>query len=128
MRFLDELFDAGDKPDAEAPRTLANIARQFRLIWQAKMLLSAGVKLFRKDSVPQDLRGLMPSSPDIFDLVRRQDWQQRRLTEQAGRFTREQLARGFESIADADAALKGIDSDIDDPRMIMEMLVLRLAG
>jgi DNA polymerase-3 subunit delta len=128
MRFLDELFDTGDRPDAQAPKTLSSIARQFRLIWQAKVLVSAGVEAFKKDSVPEDVRALLPSSPDIFDLVSRQNWQQDRLKSQAARFTRDQLARCFEAIADADAMLKGIEGDVEDPRMIMELLVLRLAG
>ena len=128
MRFLDELFDTGDRPDSQAPKTLANIARQFRLIWQAKTLISSGVRVFRKDSAPEDVRAMLPSSPDIFDLVRRQDWQEGRLKSQAARFTRDQLARCFEAIADADAALKGIEGDVEDARMIMELLVLRLAS
>ena len=124
MHFLDELFETGDRPDSEAPKTLGNIARLFRLIWQAKMLISAGVRVFKKDSVPEDLRALLPSSPTVFSLA---DWQQDRLKQQAGRFTREQLAASLEAIAEADAALKGIEGDVEDPRMIMELLVLRLS-
>ena len=124
MHFLDELFETGDRPDSEAPKTLGNIARLFRLIWQAKMLISAGVRVFKKDSVPEDLRALLPSSPTVFSLA---DWQQDRLRKQVERFTREQLARSLEAIAEADAALKGIEGDVEDPRMIMELLVLQLS-
>ena len=128
MRVLDELFDIGDRPDSEAPKTLANIARQFRLIWQAKMLVEARVRVFRKDSVPEEIRALLPSSPSILDIIVRQSWQEDRLRSQASRFTREQLARCFDEIAKADATLKGIEGDIEDPRMVMEMLVLQLAS
>jgi len=124
MRFLDELFETGDRPDSDAPKTLGNIARLFRLIWQAKILISGGVRVFRKDSVPADLRALLPSTPTVFSLA---EWQQDRLKTQAQRFTREQLVRSIEAIAVADAALKGIEGDIDDPRMIMELLVLQLS-
>lgn len=127
MRYLDELFDIGDRPESEAPKTLSNIARQFRLIWQAKMLISAGVRSFRKEAVPEDLRAQLPTSPSIIDLVARQSWQEDKLKPQAARFTREQLVHGFDAIAKADAMLKGIEGNIEDARMIMELLVLDLA-
>ncbi len=124
MLLLDELFATGDRPDSEAPKTLSNIARLFRLIWQAKLLISAGVRVFKKDSVPQELRAMLPTSPSVLSMP---DWQQDRLKTQALRFTREQLSRSIEAIAQADSALKGVGSNVDDPRMIMELLVLQLA-
>lgn len=127
MRCLDELFDIGDRPESEAPKTLANIARQFRLIWQAKMLASARVSSFRKDAVPEELRMSLPTTPNILDIVSRQSWQEDKLRPQAARFTREQLVHCFQAIAKADAMLKGIDGEIEDARMIMELLVLDLA-
>lgn len=127
MRLLDELYETGDKPESESPKVLANIARTFRLIWQAKLLVTSGVTRFSKDAVPEKLRAMLPSSPNIVDLCTRQSWQQERLVSQASRFTRDQLARGFDSIAKADSMLKGIEGGIDDARMIMELLVLDLA-
>ncbi len=125
MKHLDALFEVGDRPDSEAPKTLGNIARLFRLAWQAKMLAAAGVRVLKKDSVPQDLLAMLPTTPSVFSLA---DWQQERLKSQAARFTREQIAHALEAIAEADAALKGIEGDVEDSRMIMELLVLRLAG
>lgn len=127
MRILDELFETGDKPESQSPKVLANIARQLRLIWQAKMLLSAGVTRFSKDAVPEKLRALLPSNPNILDLIVRQTWMQERLKAQAARFSQEQLVRGFHAVAKADAMLKGIEGDIEDARMVMELLVLDLA-
>lgn len=127
MHCLDELFDIGDRPESEAPKTLANIARQFRLIWQAKMLAAARVSSFRKDAVPEELRIHLPSSPNILDIIGRQSWQEDKLKQQASRFTREQLLHCFQAIAMADAMLKGIEGEIEDARMIMELLILDLA-
>lgn len=127
MRLLDELFDIGDRPESEAPKTLANIARQFRLLWQVKTLMSARVGTFRKDSVPEDLRALLPSSPNLLDVLTRQSWIEDKLKAQAARLTREQLIHSFEAIARADAMLKGIEGGIEDARMIMELLVLDLS-
>lgn len=128
LMHLSALFETGDRPESEAPKTLSSIARQFRLIWQAKVLVAAGFRNFgriEKDAVPEDLRAALPSSPSILTLA---DWQRQRLEPQAGRFTREQLVRALEAIAEADAALKGIEGDVEDARVIMELLVLRLAG
>jgi DNA polymerase III subunit delta len=124
MKHLDDLFETGDRPDSEAPKTLSNIARLFRLIWQAKVLVSAGVRVFKKDSVPREVLATLATSPTVFSQA---DWQKDRLQSQAARFTREQLARSLEAIAEADAALKGIEGEVEDARMIMELLVLRLA-
>ena len=127
MKLLDELFETGDKPENDSPKILANIARQFRLIWQMKLLLSAGVRVFTKDAVPENVRALLPSNPNIIDLLTRQSWQGDRLKAAAGRWSREDVGRCLRSIAATDAMLKGIEGDMDDARMAMELLVLDLA-
>lgn len=126
MKYLDELFETGDKPESDAPKVLANMARQFRLIWQAKMLQAAGVRAFTKDAVPENLRALLPSSPNILEVVSRQNWQGERLAGTAARWSQADLIRCFQAIARTDAMLKGIEGDIDDSRMAMELLVLEL--
>jgi len=127
MKLLDELFETGDKPADDAPKVLSNIARQFRLVWQAKMLLASDVRVFKKDAVPENVRALLPSSPNLLELLSRQNWQEARLKQAAARWSREDLIRCFQSIAKTDAMLKGIEGDIDDARMAMELLVLELA-
>lgn len=128
MRYLDELFETGDRPESEAPKVLANIARTYRLIWQYKLLSSSGVRVFRKDSVSQNLQSLLPSNPNLIDLLSRQSWQEGRLRSQSSRVTHRQLTRSFEVVAEADARLKGIEEGMEDARMVMEMLVLELSG
>ena len=127
MKLLDELFETGDKPENDAPKVLSNIARQFRLVWQAKMLIASGVRVFGKDAVPESARALLPSSPNILELVTRQHWQEDRLKRAAANWSREDLVRCFQLVAKTDAMLKGIEGDIDDARMAMELLVLGLA-
>ncbi|MGB9619046.1 MAG: hypothetical protein ACPL7K_01385, partial [Armatimonadota bacterium] len=125
MKLLDELFESGDDPRADAPRALAMIARQFRLIWQARMLMDAGVKRFEKEAVPAEVRTALPASGSLLDVPA---WQATRAARQARNFPYTELARCFEALARADAALKGAEGDIDDPRTIMELLVIELAG
>lgn len=127
LQFLAELFEAGDNPDGDAPKTLAVLARQFRLIWQAKMLQEAGVHTFSKSMVPDHLKAQLPSDPNLLDLVARQNWQGERLSQQARRFKRQDLMRCFAAIAKADLMLKGIEGNIEDSRMVMELLVIEIA-
>lgn len=128
LKYLDELFESGTTPDADAPKTLSNLARQFRLLWQAKLLTEAGVRSFDKASVPDSVKSKLPSEPSIVDVVTRQRWQQDRLVKQARPFTRNELARCFQAVARADAMLKGAEGDIDDPKLVMELLVIELAS
>lgn len=127
LKFLDELFEIGDDVDADAPKTLATMARQFRLIWQAKTLIEAGMRTFEKSSVPDHLKAQLPSEPNLLDVVSRQKWQGERLAQQARRFNHADLVRCFGAIARADLMLKGIEGAIEDPRLVMELLIIELA-
>ena len=126
LKMLEELFETGDNPDGDAPKTLATIARQYRLIWQARFLVESRVPI-DKNAVPEDIKALLPSDNNVLDLVARQSWQADRLRRQAQSFTRKELVRCFNAIARADLMLKGIEGDIEDPRLVMDLLVMDLA-
>ncbi|HEX2999073.1 MAG TPA: hypothetical protein VHR86_02395 [Armatimonadota bacterium] len=51
-----------------------------------------------------------------------------KLLRQAGAFSWGALRRGMERVLAADLAFKGIEGDVDDPRLVLEMLVLELAS
>lgn len=128
LKMLEEHFRSGDSPEREAPKTLAVIARQFRLIWQMKLLMESGVRRFDKDSIPADLKSMLPSDPNVADVTARQSWQTEKLTKQARAFARADLMRCFDAIATADLMLKGIEGNIEDPKTVMELLVMQLAA
>ena len=128
MCYFKELFDTSDHPAADAPKVLANIARTFRLMWQYKMLYQQGVRKFDKSSVPPHLQAYLPSSPNLLDILSRQSWQERRIQSSSSRLSQQQLMHSFDAIAKADAMLKGIEGGIEDARIIMELLVLKLAS
>lgn len=128
LKLLDELFETAGSADAAAPRTLAMIARQFRLIWQIKLLQAAGVRDMRKSEVPDEIKQQLPSDPNILDILSRQAWQQQKLGRQASGFTRQELARAFLLVARADRMLKGIEGGIEDSRVVMELLVVELSA
>jgi DNA polymerase-3 subunit delta len=123
IRSLNELFESGDRPDAEAPRSLSSIARIFRLIWQMKMLQQAGIRDMSKAAVPKEIRQQLPSEPNLLDVLSRQSWQHDKLARQAAGFNRSELA-----VAKADRMLKGIEGGIEDPMAVMELLVIELAS
>jgi len=133
LRLLDELFETGDDPRADAPRSLANLARQFRLIWQAKILTEAGLRTtghrggdgFQKSAVPAELKSVLPSSPNLLEVP---GWQQSRAAEKGAKLPRAELVRCFAAVAKADAMLKGVEGEIEDARTVMELLVIELAG
>lgn len=127
LSFLSELFESGDNPDADAPKTLSTIARHFRLIWQIKLLTSAGVRVFDKNSVSDEIRAQLPSEPNLLDVLSRQAWTRDRLAGQARSLSRADLVRCFAAIARADLMLKGIEGGIEDSRLVMELLVMDLA-
>lgn len=128
LSMLRELMDAGHDPSADAPRTLAMIARQLRLIWQAKLLMESGARAFTKDAVPDDVKEMLPSDPNVLDLFTRQAWQRDKILSQAKSFSKPALERAFTAIAQADMMLKSIDGNIEDPETIMELLVIELCG
>lgn len=128
VSVLAELFETSDRPEADAPRVLANVARQFRLLWQVKFLQSAGYRSMQKGQVPEEVRRQLPSQPNLLDIISRQGWQQDRLSRQAAGFSQRDLARCFISISRADRRLKGIEDGIEDPVVAMELLVIDLAS
>ncbi|MCE5322187.1 DNA polymerase III subunit delta [bacterium] len=127
LRLLEEIFEFSDDPRAEAPKTLAVIARQFRMVWQMKLLNEMGVRSFTKSDVPDNIKDMLPTDTNILDILSRQSWQAERLSRQARPFSRSDLTRCFSAIAKADQMLKSIDGDMENPEMVMQLLVIELA-
>lgn len=128
LQLLDNMLEASNDIQADASRTLAMIARQFRLIWQARMLLEAGVKRLEKSAVPKQMLAALPSETNLLDVVERQPWQANKLIAQAKSFPQAKLRKCFDAIARADAAMKGIEGSVEDPRTVMQLLVMEVAA
>ncbi|MFQ3548454.1 MAG: DNA polymerase III subunit delta [Armatimonadota bacterium] len=128
LSLLHEMLDNGDDPRAETPKILANIARQFRLLWQMRMLKEYGIKTIRKDSVPDEIKEKLPKQPSLIDTISKLYWQEERLAKQASRLNRNELSRCLCAIAKTDQQLKGINSNIENPYLSMELLVIELCS
>ncbi len=130
IRLLQEHFDGIADPRVAAQRTLATISRQFRLLWQMKMLMESGVKSYSKDSLPPEIKSSLISNPNIIQIITRHEWQRNKLQQQASRFNKRMLCLCFDSILRADTALKGAggDDEITDPQRILELLIFRISN
>ncbi len=91
---------------------LPMLARQLRLVWQAKATME---KI--EDAALKDPSG-----------ARLGDWQKQKLQRQARVFTWAALEEGMEALWEVDLALKGIEEGGDDPNALLETLLLRLCG
>lgn len=119
-----------DRGEAEQ-HILALIARQIRLIWQAKWLAEQGYLKGKGDQVPPEVHQLLPregSTNVLRELSGKEDYLREKWLRQAAAFSWKALRQGLERILAADLAIKGIDGEVDNPRLILEMLVLELAS
>lgn len=119
LRLLRALQDGGEPPW----RILTLLARQLRLIWQAKYLIEEGVPLGQASATPEAVRALLPSDGGLLSVLARQPFQASKLTRQAHAFTWERLQRGLDRLVKTDAGTKGWDGGVDDPVLALELLV-----
>ncbi len=105
--------------EAAYRQILPQVARQLRLIWQARLCFEAGCR--PSAPTPQVLR-MLPEKPNI---VKEQPYRQTRLMQSARRTSLRQLSKCFAALSDTDARLKGAlgaYSAIDTlERMLLDM-------
>jgi DNA polymerase-3 subunit delta len=123
LRLLRETLDSGGTVDSEAPRLLAMILRQLRLVWQARALVDKG---WRLQGAPDQAMDKLPSDNNVIVFCKRQSFQAPRLQEQARNFTLADLRQCFEYCAAADLSIKGIEGEIENPAITLELLVINL--
>lgn len=126
LAALKILLDAGEPEQ----RILVLLARQIRLIWQAKYLAERGfVKRSGVNVPPEVARDLLPrdSSLNVMGQLQR-PFLREKLLRQAQAFSWPALRQGLERVLAADLAFKGIEGEVDNPRLMLEMLVLTLAS
>lgn len=126
LERLQELFQTGARPEEVALKTLALIARQYRLIYQARGVLDHGCSLHQVERIPPSLSQQLPKEPNLIRVLQHQPFLRSRLQRQAERLTHAQLGAAFEAIKEADLALKGMEAGISAVA-IMERLVLKLS-
>ncbi|MDW8320672.1 MAG: DNA polymerase III subunit delta [Armatimonadota bacterium] len=118
MRLLQDVLSAGGRAEAVVPRLMVLIARHLRLLWQMRLQIEQG------ESASQ----WFPSDPNLAQLLSRQPFLKRSLSEQAQRLSLREIRIAFDRLHQADRVLKGIDEGDSDPRRIIERLVIDLCG
>lgn len=123
LRLLSPLLSGGGNIQGAVLRTLTMLARHFRQIWQARVLMDAGCRVIAPGAVPEHCEAMLPED----NILKSRDWQLRKFIGQAGNFTMDELTRCFEKVASVDLALKGIEGKISDPTLAMELLLVELS-
>ncbi len=139
-----ELMDAIGRKDARAALTMLDgvlpegsergefipfvgmIARQLRLIWQARFLRQCKVPLNGIQDLPEEIAEKLPQRHNFVDATSgRKGWLAEKFTKQAAMFSDGQLARAIDRLCRADQALKGGGGRLDE-RTVVELLIADL--
>jgi DNA polymerase-3 subunit delta len=127
--LLGELHHYDPKPQAVAPKLLALLSRQYRMLWQAKFLADKRVNPREVRALPPDLAAELPSegniasiafkAADLFALSRNYSW--------------EELTHALDQLLLCDLANKGGVTDESGPyggdlTANLQMLVMELTG
>lgn len=118
------LYGGGGRVEGPALKTLTMLARHFRQLWQVRMLTDAGCRAILPGSIPEQLEAALPQDSNILKV---KDWQMKKLQAQARNFTMDELAGAFEKMAAVDLAIKGIEGDVNDPGLALELLIIQLS-
>jgi len=126
IRRLDGLLPVGSPRGAAMP-LLGMIARQLRLIWQARYVQKAGCQVGLLKQAPAEVTEKLPEHHNLAEAVKGRDFLVSKYAEQSRNFSDAQLARALDRVYHADLSFKGQSGDLDD-RTVMELLIADLCG
>ncbi|MCS6919535.1 MAG: DNA polymerase III subunit delta [Fimbriimonadales bacterium] len=125
MRQLRLMFQSGTRAEEIAMKTLALIARQYRLLWGVRTLMQYQQPVKQPNRISPEVAQKLPKEPDVLQTLTRQPFLQERLLKQAERLSLAQLCKAFHAVEEADLALKGLRPSVNAAE-IMERLIIRL--
>lgn len=125
LQLVRELLPPTNAEDA-AVHFLHVLARHLRLLWQARVLVSAGYDLARLREVPEEFVGKFPADPNIVVAVSGKDWLARKLVDQAFRHSEAEIVSALSRIYAADLTLKGLLERRLPAEAVAELLVAEL--
>jgi DNA polymerase III delta subunit len=129
LRLLDSTFHIGTKPDGTALRVLTMLARQIRLVHQARILLE--YRMIGRGAAPMsaEVAAMLPADGIKATLANpRMAWMGDKLATQAKQWSFDALESALIALEHADGALKGIVPGGDNPREIIEECVVRMCA
>ncbi len=129
LTLLGELHHYDPKPQAVAPKLLALLARQYRMLWQAKFLADKRVNPREVRALPPDLAGELPSEGNIAGVA----FKAAELFTLSRSYTWEELTHALDRLLLCDLANKGGVTDESGPFggdlvANLQMLVMELTG
>lgn len=122
VEFLNETFAASIKPDQDVLKTVALLARHFRILYQARFLQDEARSLH----IPaDDINSFMMKDQNPLKLS--SDWQKNKINSQAKAFSKKELQWCMKRILECELSAKGIGKTGGTPRLNLEMLILKLS-
>ncbi|MHB1456341.1 MAG: DNA polymerase III subunit delta [Armatimonadota bacterium] len=122
VEFLNETFAASIKPDQDVLKTVALLARHFRILYQAKFLQDEARSL----GIPSDdINSYMLKDQNPLKLS--SDWQKNKINTQAKAFSKKELQWCMKRILECELSAKGIGKTGGTPRLNLEMLIFKLS-
>ncbi len=122
LRQVRTMISGRSKIEGQAfSRIFPTIARQFRLVWQARLCLDANTTV--RNPAPSVLE-MFPSKPRI---EKEREWLQRKAVGAARRISFSQIQGVIAELVEADAQIKGLRPSISTAET-METMVLRMAA
>lgn len=126
LHVLHDLLDHGYPPEV----IIGQITRHLRLLLQARFLHDKGYRLraHLSSELPEEVAAALPQSNNLLTFLQAQSWAVARYEEQVRHLTQAQLAAAFERTLLTDLQLKGIEGNIESPRLALEMLIVDLCA
>ena len=118
LRLLDALLPVGSRRGS-ALGIIGMLARQLRLLWQAQAV--RGVQ-----DAKERLADRLPEEQNYFQATAGKSWLIRNLSNQAGKWQPQELARALLLVYHTDRRLKGLSEEQIDERLAMELLIAEL--
>ncbi|MDW8207293.1 MAG: DNA polymerase III subunit delta [Chloroherpetonaceae bacterium] len=127
LTLLAESHRYDPKPQSVAARLLALLARQYRLLWQARFLAEKQISPRNIRALPEELAAELPGEGNIAQVA----FKAGELLQQARLYRWEELAQAFDRILQCDLANKGGATDEtgifgSDPVKNLQLLVIAL--
>lgn len=124
LHVLHDLLDHGYAPEV----IIGQITRHLRMLFQARFLHDKGYRLRANLSseLPEEVAAALPQANNLLTFLQSQSWAAARYEEQVRHFTQTQLSAAFERTLLTDLQLKGIEGNVENPRLALELLIVDL--
>jgi len=124
LLLLREALRWDTRPQSVSGRMLALLARQLRLLWQARGLMERGVDPAAVRSLPDEAAALLPQEGSIATVA----FKAGELFRTARKWTWASLCAAFDAVLECDLACKGSGEGSEDAVANLELLIVRLCG